>query len=72
MGYPTKVQVIKRKKSEQWFINLPAAVARAMEFAPSEMVEWIIEDKTQLVLRREQAPSSALKKKRRKKAPEGI
>ncbi len=72
MGYPTKVQVIKRKKSEQWFINLPAAVARAMEFAPSEMVEWIIEDKTQLLLRREQAPPSALKKKQRKKAPEGI
>lgn len=72
MGYPAKVQVIKRKKSEQWFINLPASVARAMEFSPSEMVEWIIEDKTQLVLRREKVPPSALKKKRRKEAPARI
>jgi len=72
MGYPTKVQVIKRKKSEQWFINLPAAVARAMEFSPSETVEWIIVDKTQLVLRRKKTPATALKKKQRKKAPEGI
>ncbi len=72
MGYPTKVQRIKRKKSEQWYINLPAPVARAMEFSPSETVEWIIEDKTQLVLRRKKTPPSVLKKKRRKKAPEGI
>ena len=72
MGYPTKVQVIKRKKSEQWFINLPAPVARTMEFTPSETVEWIIEDKTQLVLRRKKTPRSALKKKQRKKTPEKI
>ena len=63
MGYPTKVQVIKRKNSEQWFINFPAAVARAMEFMPSETVEWVIEDKSQLVLRRIITPPSLLKKK---------
>ena len=66
MGYPTKVQLIKRQKSEQWFINFPAAIARAMEFEPSEVVEWIIEDKTQLVLRRTATPPSAMKKKRKK------
>jgi hypothetical protein len=47
-------------------------VARAMEFSPSETVEWIIEDKTQLVLRREKTPATALKKKQRQKAPEKI
>lgn len=62
MGYPTKVQLIKRKISEQWFVNFPAAIARAMEFEPSEVVEWIIEDKSQLVLRRQKTPPSALKK----------
>ena len=65
MGYPTKVQVIKRKASEQWYINFPSAVARAMEFEPSELVEWIVEDKSQLVVRRTVTPPSALKKKRR-------
>ena len=65
MGYPVKVQVIRRRNSQQWFINFPAAVAQAMEFERSETVEWVIEDKRQLVLRRVQAPPSALKKKRR-------
>lgn len=62
MGFPTKVQLIKRAASEQWYINFPSAVAQAMEFSRGEMVEWIIEDKGQLVLRRRDIPPSALKK----------
>ncbi len=65
MGYPTKVQLIKRQQSEQWYINFPAAVAQAMEFERGETVEWIIEDKSSLVLRRAKTPPSALKKKLR-------
>lgn len=64
MGFPTKVQLIKRKASEQWYINFPSAVAQAMEFQRSEVVEWIIEDKSQLVLRRRDTPPSTMKKKR--------
>jgi len=63
MGFPTKVQIIKRKASEQWYINFPSAVAQAMEFERGEIVEWIVEDKTQLVLRRLNPPTSAVKKK---------
>ena len=63
MGFPTKVQLIKRQESEQWYINFPAAIAQAMEFERGETVEWIIEDKAQLVLRRRTPPASALKKK---------
>jgi hypothetical protein len=62
MGFPTKVQLIKRKDSEQWYINFPSAIAKAMEFARGETVEWVIEDKSQLVLRRRHTPPSALKK----------
>jgi hypothetical protein len=65
MGYPTKVQLIKRKESEQWYINFPAAVAQAMEFERGETVEWVIEDKGTLVLQRQKVPASATKKKRR-------
>lgn len=64
MGYPTKVQLIKRKASEQWYINFPSAVAQAMEFQRGETVEWIIEDKSQLVLRRHKVTPSTVKKKR--------
>jgi hypothetical protein len=45
MGFPTKIQLIKRTASEQWYINFPSAVAQAMEFQKGEVVEWIIEDK---------------------------
>jgi hypothetical protein len=64
MGYPTKVQLIKRKDSEQWYINFPTAVAQAMEFEKGEVVEWHIEDKGLLAVTRRKVPSSLLKKKR--------
>jgi hypothetical protein len=62
MGFPTKVQLIKRKTSEQWYINFPSAIAQAMEFSRGETVEWIVEDKALLALRRTEPPPSALKK----------
>ncbi|MBF8268229.1 MAG: hypothetical protein HW388_1737 [Dehalococcoidia bacterium] len=64
MGYPTKVQLIKRKDSEQWYINFPAAVAQAMEFERGEIVEWTIEDKANLLLHRLKVPASTTEKKR--------
>jgi hypothetical protein len=63
MGYPTKIQLIKRKESEQWYINFPAAIAQAMEFERGEVVEWTIEDKGLLALKRQKIPPSLLKKK---------
>lgn len=62
MGFPTKVQRINRKKSEQWYINFPSAVAQAMEFSKGETVEWFIEDKETLVLHRPESPDRRLKK----------
>jgi len=60
MGYKTKVQSIKRKNSEQWYINFPAAIAQAMEFSHSENVEWIISDKRNLILHRPEAPDDPI------------
>ncbi len=64
MGYPTKVQLIKRKQSEQWYINFPAAVAQAMEFERGEIVEWSIKDRSNLLLHRLNVPASTVEKKR--------
>jgi len=61
MGYPTKVQLIQRKDSHQWYINFPAPIAEAMEFAKGETVEWSIQGRDCLILRR---PALASKKKR--------
>ena len=38
MGFPTKVQLISRKASEQYYINFPSALAQAMEFSKGETV----------------------------------
>ena len=62
MGFPTKVQLIQRKASEQWYINFPSALAQALDFTRGETVEWHIEDKSLLALRRLSTPPSLLKK----------
>jgi bifunctional DNA-binding transcriptional regulator/antitoxin component of YhaV-PrlF toxin-antitoxin module len=63
MGFPTKIQLIKRAKSEQWYINFPSAIAQAMEFERGEVVEWIIEDKKRLILKRDDSTLVSEKKK---------
>ena len=63
MGFSTKIQLIKRKNSEQWYINFPSAIAQAMEFEKSEIVEWVIQDKHLLSLKRTEALSKSVKKK---------
>lgn len=73
MGFPTKVQLISREKSEQWYINFPAALAQACEFVRGEVVEWVVEDKFKLVLRRSKDPEATvedetLKKKRQRRS----
>lgn len=54
MGYPTKVQFVKKGKNQQWYINLPVALARAMDFAKGEVVEWEIVDRYILRLERKE------------------
>ena len=66
MGYPTKIQLIKRKESEQWYINFPFSIAKAMEFEKGEVFEWTIEDKGGLTLQRKKVPLST---EQRKKVP---
>lgn len=64
MGFPTKIQLIKRAKSEQWYINFPAAVAQAMEFEKGEIVEWTIEDNKKMTLKRSASDKSTDEKKK--------
>ena len=56
MGFPTKIQLIQRKASEQWYINFPSAVAQAIELQKGETAQWIIADKGHLILSREVVP----------------
>jgi len=65
MGYPTKVQVIQRKESQQWYVNFPAAIAQGMEFAKGEDVQWTIADKGHLILSREVVPPNPVEIKKK-------
>ena len=65
MGYPTKVQVIERKESEQWYVNVPAAIAQSMAFAKGEGVEWTIADKQHLILSRTVVPADPVDVKKK-------
>jgi len=67
MGFSTKVQLINRKNSEQWYINLPSAVAQSMEFSKGEVVEWVISDKAHLILIRPNAPDDPIEITAKKK-----
>ena len=59
MGYPTKVQLISRKKgADQYYINFPTALAEAMEFEKGEVIECIIEDKANIIAHRPMVPAS--------------
>ena len=71
MGFPTKIQLIERQASEQWYVNLPSAVAQAMDFAKGETVEWTVADKGHLILSRRDVPPNpvAIDKAGEKKTP---
>lgn len=62
MGYSSKVQQITRKDFNQYYINFPRAIAKAMNFKKSDPVEWEIVDKDTLILRRKEAGSAGQKR----------
>lgn len=53
MGYLSKVQVIQRGgKNRQYYLICPAPLAQALEIQKSEIIEWVVQDKQTLILRR--------------------
>jgi len=65
MGYPTKVQLIQRKESQQWYINFPSAIAQGMDFSKGEDVQWTIADKGHLILARAVVPPNPIEIKKK-------
>lgn len=53
MGYQSTVQVIRRGgKNCQWYLICPAPLAQALEIEKGEVIEWVVEDKHTLTLKR--------------------
>jgi len=59
MGYPTKIQQIRRQKGNQWYVNFPNALAEAMRFKKGETVEWEVDSLTALRMVRKEVRRSA-------------
>lgn len=64
MGIPTRIQVIQRKGSQQYYVNFPAQVAQALDVQKGEEVEWTIHDRSTIVLVRKDVPPSPIKEKK--------
>jgi len=58
MPYATTVQLIQRRRSQQWYVNFPAAVANALDFSKGETVEWTIVERRRLLLARRRVPKA--------------
>lgn len=52
MGFKTTVQLIQRKKSRQFYINFPSACAQMLNLKKGEVVEWVITNDGDLMLKR--------------------
>jgi hypothetical protein len=66
MGYLSKVQVIERAKGQrQFYLICPAALAQALEIEKGETIEWVVEDKWTLKIRRGEAQAAQVGRRRR-------
>jgi len=68
MGYPTKIQLIAREKGNQWYVNFPNALAEAMNFKKSEIVEWEVESLSELRMTRKDVRTRKVSSKAKRKA----
>ncbi len=53
MGYLSKVQLIERaNNTRQFYLICPAPLAEALELEKGEPIEWVIEDRHTLIVKR--------------------
>jgi hypothetical protein len=62
MGYLLKLQKVERPTNRSFYVNLPAALADAAQLEKGQELEWFIEEKNTLILRRRK-PVKSLKLK---------
>ncbi len=69
MGYESTVQVIQRGgKNRQWYLICPTPLAQALEIEKGERIEWVVEDKYTLTLKRTPRRTAVTSTRRREHA----
>ncbi len=67
MGYASTVQVIRRGgKNRQYYLICPSPLAQALEMEKGEVVEWVVEDKQTLVVKRRAGRRAATGRRRKR------
>ena len=65
MGYLTKVQAVERGKGQRsFYLICPAALAEALEMEKGETIEWVVEAKWTLKIRRGEAKAAQARRSR--------
>lgn len=65
MGYQSTVQVIQRgEKNRQYYLICPAPLAQALEIEKGEVIEWVVEDRYTLRIRRIEAKQGKQRRER--------
>ena len=65
MGYLSKIQLIERaNQTRQFYLICPAPLAEALELEKGEPIEWIVEDRNTLTVKRHSKASPKLRKNR--------
>ena len=65
MGFVSKVQVIQRgERNRQFYFICPAPLAQALEIEKGEHIEWVVEDKQTLKIRRISEVPAPVRRKR--------
>jgi len=68
--YPVRVQAVRSQGcAERPFVNVPIALARALDLQKGELVEWKVVDRRRLLLLRAPTPSPLPAKPRKPKIP---
>jgi len=63
MGYPSKVQLIERaNQTRQFYLICPAPLAEALELEKGEPIEWVVQDRSTLIIKRHTKTSAKSRK----------
>lgn len=71
MGYPTTIQLVTRDKGNQWYVNFPNALAKAVDFKKGEIVEWELQSNDTFIMKRTGKTNKLRERKRTDKIPKG-
>ena len=61
MGYKVSIQRVDRGKTKSFYVNLPAAIAEALKIEKRNVMEWLVEDRNTLILKKVKPSKSLIK-----------